>query len=250
MKKIVLLAGLIASQSAFAHVSYTGRDFGTFDGLSSESVTIANQTTRSFGWVDAADADWGDSHQVKWFTFSLSSEALITITASAFANTTTTPRGGLLPAFSLYEGVAPRAAHDGSPVTIAYRDTLGFYTEGAVNALGDFEIGNDAGAIGKLTFLGYAIDGTSGNFGSLPGVVGDGVVDGIASSSFLLGKGTYTLLIGGADYASQHDPLSLAYNYGLSTTLSVTAVPEPSAYAMLALGLGMMGVVARRRAAR
>ncbi|MGY1488613.1 FxDxF family PEP-CTERM protein [Methylobacillus pratensis] len=250
MKKILLLAGLIASQSAFAHVSYTGRDFGTFDGLSSESVTIANQTTRSFGWADAADADWGDSHQVKWFTFSLTNEALVTISASAFANATATSLDGLLPGFSLYEGIAPRAAHDGSPVTVAYRDTLGFDTEGALNTFGDFDIGNDAGYISKLTFIGYVVDGTSDNVGNLPGVVGDGAADGIVSSSFLLGAGTYTLIVGGADYASQNDPLSLAYNYGLSTTLSVAAVPEPSTYAMLALGLGVMGFAARRRSAR
>ncbi|MFL9709211.1 FxDxF family PEP-CTERM protein [Methylobacillus sp. Pita1] len=250
MKKIVLLAGLIASQSAFAHVSYTGRDFGTFDGLSGESVTIANQTTRSFGWADAADADWGDSHQVKWFTFSLTSEALVTISASAFANATATSLDGLLPGFSLYEGKAPGAAHDGTAVTVAYRDALGFETEGALNTFGDFEIGNDAGEINKLTFIGYAVDGNSDNFGNLPGVVGDGVADGIVSSSFLLGSGTYTLIVGGADHASQNDPLSLAYNYGLSTTLSVAAVPEPSTYAMLALGLGVMGFAARRRSAR
>lgn len=250
MKKILLLAGLIASQSAFAHVSYTGRDFGTFDGLNSESVTIANQTTRSFGWADAADADWGDSHQVKWFTFSLTNDALVTISASAFANATATSLDGLLPGFSLYEGIAPRAAHDGSPVTVAYRDTLGFETEGALNTFGDFDIGNDAGEISKLTFIGYAVDGTSDNVGNLPGVVGDGVADGIVSSSFLLGAGTYTLIVGGADYASQNDPLSLAYNYGLSTTLSVAAVPEPSTYAMLALGLGVMGFAARRRSVR
>ncbi|WP_048811706.1 hypothetical protein [Methylobacillus flagellatus] len=59
MKKMLLLAGLIASQSAFAHVSYTGRDFGNFDGLSDQSITVSNQVTRSFGWADAADADWG-----------------------------------------------------------------------------------------------------------------------------------------------------------------------------------------------
>ncbi|ABE50462.1 protein of unknown function DUF1555 [Methylobacillus flagellatus KT] len=192
----------------------------------------------------------GDSHQVKWFTFSLANEALVTISASAFAGATASSLDGLLPGFSLFEGKAPPAAHDATPVTLAYRDTLGFDTEGALNTLGDFQIGNDAGEINKLTFIGYAVDGTSDNFGDLPGVIGDGVADGSVSASFLLGAGTYTLIVGGADYASQNDPLSLAYNYGLSTTLSVAAVPEPSTYAMLALGLVMLGFAARRRTVR
>lgn len=250
MKKILLLAGILASQTAFAHVSYTGRDFGTFNDLNDQSVTISNQTTRSHGWADAADADWGDTHQVKWFTFSLTNKALVTISASAFAGATATSLDDLLPGFSLYEGKAPGAAYDTSALTTAYRSTLGFDTEGALNALGNFEIGNDAGTSSKLIFIGYAVDGSSNNFGSLPGIVGDGVTDGFVRASFLLGAGTYTLIVGGADYASQNDPLSLAYNYGLSTTLSVAAVPEPSTYAMLVLGLSMMGFATRRRAAR
>lgn len=250
MNKLLLLAGIFASQSAFAHVSYTGRDLGTFDALSNQTSTINNQTTRSFGWADAADADWGDSHQVKWFTFSLTNDAVVTISASAFSGATATSLGGLLPGFSLYEGLAPRAAHDGTTVSLAYRNSLGFDTEGAINTFGDFEIGNDAGEINKLTFIGYAVDGNADNFGDLPGVIGDGIADGFVSSSFNLSAGTYTLIVGGADYASQNDPLALAYNYGLSTTISVAAVPEPSSYAMLALGLAVTGFATRRRASR
>jgi hypothetical protein len=37
-----------------------------------------------------------------------------------------------------------------------------------------------------------------------------------------------------------------AYNGSISTT-AVTAVPEPESYAMLLAGLGLMGVIARRR---
>lgn len=250
MKKILLFAGLLASQTAFAHVSYNGRDFGTFDGLNNQSTSISNQVTRSFSWADAADADWGDTHQGKWFTFSLTNQALITISASAFANATATSLDGLLPGFSLYEGKAPAAAYDSTAVTLAYRDSLGFDTEGAWNAQGDFLIGNEAGVASTLRFIGYAVDGNADNFGNLPGVTGDGIADGSVSASFLLDAGTYTFIVGGADYASQNDPLSLAYNYGLSTTLSIAAVPEPSTYAMLALGLGVMGFAARRRASR
>lgn len=130
MKKLRLVAGLLTSQSALAHVSYSGRDFGSFDGLSNQSVTIANQATRSYSWADAADADWGHTHTGKWFTFTLTNDALVTISASALANATATSVGGLLLGFSLYAGKAPAAAYDATDVTLAYRNTLGFKTEG------------------------------------------------------------------------------------------------------------------------
>lgn len=105
MKKLLLVAGLLASQSALAHVSYS--------------------------WADAADAGWGDTHTGKWFTFTLTNDALVTISASALANATVTSVGGLLPGFSLYAGKAPAAAYDATDVTLAYHNTLGFETEGA-----------------------------------------------------------------------------------------------------------------------
>jgi hypothetical protein len=249
MKKTLFLVGLLASQTAFAHVSYSGRDFGTFDGLSDQSVTIANQATRSYSWADAADADWGDTHTGKWYTFVLGNDALVTITGSAFASATSTSLGGLLPGFSLYEGKAPSAAYDSTAVTQAYRDSLGFATEGAWNAQGNFLIGNELGVSSTLNFIGYAVDGTSTNFGNSIGIIGDGIADGYVSSSFLLGAGTYTIIFGGADYASQNESAA-AFNYGLSATLSVAAVPEPSTYAMLLAGLGLMGFAARRRVQR
>lgn len=246
MKKLLLVAGLLASQSALAHVSYSGRDFGSFDGLSNQSVTIANQATRSYSWADAADADWGDTHTGKWFTFTLTNDALVTISASALANATATSVGGLLPGFSLYAGKAPAAAYDATDVTLAYRNTLGFETEGAWNAAGDFLIGNESGEYNTLKLLGYAVDGTSANFGNLSGITGDGNADGVVSASFALGAGSYTLIFGGADYASQNTAAA-ALQFGLSTTLSVAAVPEPSTYAMLGLGMVLLGVAARRR---
>ena len=144
-------AAALLSLPTWAHVSYSGRDFGTLTGLNEASVTIANQAVAgNFGWADAADADWGDSHKARWFKFTLANAADVTITAAAKADATTTSVGGLTPAFSLYQGVAPSAAYDTAAVTQAWRDTLGFATEGAWNALGDFKIGNDSGVLGDL----------------------------------------------------------------------------------------------------
>ena len=59
-----------AGASAFAHISYSNRNFGTL--IISADVSNNNQTVSSgFGWADAADADWGDSHRGRFFRFNL-----------------------------------------------------------------------------------------------------------------------------------------------------------------------------------
>jgi len=238
----------MVSLPALAHVSYNGRDLGTFTGLSAASNSITNQTTVNFGWADAADADWGDTHKGKWYKFTLLNAASVTLTASANATATSTSIGGLLPGFSLYQGLAPAAAHDTSTASLAYRAGLGFPTEGSLNARGSFQIGNDAGVIGPLTFVGYAVDGTIANYslGYQSGIVGDGNADGSVSKTFALGAGAYSLWIGGADYAGQFSPLPLS-TYGVTASIGVAPVPEPETYAMLLTGLGLMGAFARRR---
>jgi len=45
-------------------------------------------------------------------------------------------------------------------------------------------------------------------------------------------------------------PFASVYDVQTTGTLTVTAVPEPEIYAMLAAGLGLMGFVARRRRAQ
>lgn len=253
MKKIKIalaIAAALAALPASAHVSYSNRDFGTFSGLSAQTVTIANQAvTSNFGWADAADADWGDSHKVRWFKFMLTNEADVTISASAKANATGSSVGGLLPGFSLYSGLAPSAAYDNSVVSLAYRAGLGFPTEGSLNARGTFSIGNDGGAINPLTFIGYAVDGDKYNFsaGWEAGIVGDGVKDGFVTKTFHLGAGTYSVAIGGADYAQQFNPTDPAALKGYGISATVAAVPEPETYALLLAGLGLMASVARRR---
>ncbi len=230
--KVALLLSSMVSLPAMAHVSYSGRDLGTFSGLSAASNSITNQTTYNFGWADAADSDWGDSHKGKWYKFTLQNAASVTLTASANATATPISIGGLLPGFSLYQGLAPAAAYDTSVVSQAYRAGLGFPTEGSVNALGSFQIGNDSGVIKLLTFVGYAAD--------------EGVADGLVSKTFALGAGAYSLWIGGANYAGQLSPLPLN-TYGVTASIGVAPVPEPETYAMLLAGLGLMGAIARRR---
>ena len=250
-----------ACSASFAHISYTNRNFGSFDGLSAASVTIANQTVAgNFGWADAVDADYGDSHKAQAFRFHLDNAAWVSVEVSAHAAATPGSSGGLLPGFSIYQGlahIAPAAAdHDFAAITTAYLASLpGVAKEGAWVALGDWRIGNDSGTtfadLSSFLFKGYAVDGTPLNFGNHdPRVSGDGLADGRVKGSFLLGAGDYSVFVGGADDAAQ-DPSNpnWARAYGVSVTLGVTPVPEPQSALLLAGGLLMLGALHGRRQA-
>jgi hypothetical protein len=255
--------GVIAATPALAHIGYGGRDFGSFDGLSAASVTISNQTIRgNYGWADATDADWGDSHAVKAYRFHLDNTAIVKVDVMANAGASSTSVGGLLPAFSIYQGLAHLGAaqgsggadYDTSLASLAYKATLpggGAGIEGLFIAVGDWKIGNNDLTIplSEFKFKGYAADGTQLNLGNVnPLVGGDGVKDGKVSGSFLLGAGDYSLFIGGADYASQFT--TAAGNYGISATLSVAAVPEPQTALLMLTGMAALAGLQRRRARR
>ncbi|MBI3382437.1 MAG: PEP-CTERM sorting domain-containing protein [Aquabacterium sp.] len=244
---------------ALAHVSYTGRDLGTYDGLTAAGTTISNQAVSgNYGWADAADADWGDSHKAKWFTFTLNNDALVTLTVSANASATSTSIGGLLPGFSVYKGIAPTSvdplnpgisylSYDTSTASTAYKASLPFAVEGVWNAVGDFAIGNDFGALNTLSFVGYAVDGE----GTVQGGMADGLRDGRTSKTLQLGAGTYSLLVGGADYDAQLSTNPhLAAAYGMSVGIQVSSIPEPGTLGLSALGLGALSLAVRRRAPR
>lgn len=260
--RAVALAGLaFASLPSSAHIGYTGRDFGSFSGTSTQTVTIANQAVSgNYGWADAADYNYGDSHKARAFRFTLDRAASVTFSVAANAGATSTSIDGLLPGFGLYEGLAhlaPHSAdHDGAAITTAYLATLpGEAKEGAWVSTGDFQIGNDgnaahAAALSSFVFKGYAVDGTAANFSNAnPSVVGDGVADGQVSGSFLLAAGTYSIFVGGADYWAQ-SPVNpnLDRAYGMSATLSVSAVPEAETWALMLLGLVAVGTRTRHRA--
>lgn len=259
---LALAAALLSTQAAQAHISYTGRDLGTFSGLVDASNVISNQAaTGNFGWADAADADFGDSHKSRAFRFHLDNEALVTIAAQANASATGASVGGLLPGFSIYSGLVHTsggADYDTAAITTAYLNATfpngsgGSTKEGAWNALGDWKVGNDAGLtfadLTSLSFKGYAVDGTSANFGSAPGITGDGLADGKVSQTFRLAAGDYSIFVGGADYAAQA-PTNPDWGkaYGMSASISVTAVPEPESYALVLAGAAVL-VMNRRRA--
>ena len=252
---LVLAMGMGLTAAAQAHITYTGRDFGSISGAA--SLSIANQTvTGNYGWADATDADFGDSHKSRAYRFALTDTFDVTITAAANPSATAASLGGLLPGFSIYRGLAHLTGnkdHDFSDISQAYLATLpGIAKEGAWNALGDWKVGPDgAGGFDDLSFfdfVGYAVDGTVANFASgfQNGVVGDGMADGRVSMTFRLGPGDYSIFVGGADYDGQFGGTSAISPYGVSLALDVAPVPEPETYVLMLLGLGLTSLAARR----
>lgn len=250
-KYVFLLAG-ITSLPAMAHVGYTGRNFGTFDGSHATS-TIANQAvTGNYGWIDGTDSDYGDAHKTLAYRFTLTQPTNVML--SFESRVFTPPAGGnpvfgeLAPGFSLYQGLAHLAPmkvdYDSSEISKANRPD---YAEGSFRALNDWKIGNDPDSVndippslGFFKYVGSAYDGTG--FGS------DGVADGKISHTFMnLVAGDYSVFLGGSDYLAQDisNP-NLLSKYGVTGTLAAGVVPEPRAYAMLLAGLGLISAVIRR----
>ncbi len=231
---------LTASNVAQAHISYSGRDFGSYSGLTNGSKTITNQTiTGNYGWADAADGILGDSHRGRAFRFHLDNAALVNLAVSANPGTNLLV---LTPAFSIYSGLAAIAPfpmgwtnlpvspdHDFGPASIAWRTwwvqqnidtnaTTEAPTDGSWNALGNWKIGGDGDLPGDFSQLSSFIYQAS--------AAATGGANNV-SGSFALPAGDYTVFMGGNDIANKTSGTALSA-YGVSATLSVTPAPSLS----------------------
>lgn len=252
-----LAATCLAANLAQAHLTYTGRNFGSFTGLSLGSVSITNQAVSgNFGWADAADGILGDSHKARAFRFHLDNTATISLNVSANPTATGASVAGLLPGFSIYSGLAAvtltppqtSADHDTSLASETWRTwwvqqnlnplaTDSSPTDGSWNALGDWKIGGDGDVADDFSQLSSFL---------YQGSAFDADLDGSVFGSFLLGPGDYTIMIGGNDIANK-TANNAAAGFGLAATLSVTPVPEPSALALVGLGALLLNRATRRR---
>lgn len=261
-----LAATLLAGNLAHAHISYSGRDFGSYTGLTFGSLSISNQTvTGNYGWADAADGILGDSHRGRAFRFHLDNTATVSLDVSANPTATGTSLGGLNPAFSIYLGLAAlspfpannptnipstltSADHDFGDASKVWRTwwvqqnlnplaTDESPTDGSWNALGDWKIGGDGDLPGDFSQLSsFSYKGSAAATGGANTIFG----------SFLLDAGDYTIFIGGNDLANKTSGTALSA-YGIAATFSVTPVPEPSTLALVGLGAFVLSRVARRR---
>lgn len=253
---VAAAAALCAGSTARAHISYSGRNFGSLAG-GGGVTSITNQTVSSaFGWADATDSDWGDSHRGRFFRFTLTNSASVRIsvqrnnTGSGAANT-------FLPALSVfaglgqavntntdgvvYEGVfrIEQAGHDAAALSTNSRPAG---TEGSFRSRWDWSVGNDdtyvtngnptsgiliPARLAYFTYIGHMADGTSTNYGSAGGLLGDGVADGSVTATFdNLPVGDYSFFVGGANYGAQvAEPGPTFPTYGVNVSVQALALP-------------------------
>lgn len=251
---------------ATAHISYSGRNFGSLV-INGSTVSNTSQTVSSaFGWADGTDADWGDSHRGRFFRFTLTNQASVVITAQRRAAGTGAP-DTFLPAISLFAGLgqsasgegvfvevvtndvtnlvfrAEQAAHDSATLSVTSRPAG---TEGSFRAMTSWSIGNDdtyvtngnptsgiliPARLVTFTYIGHAADGVATNYGAALGVQGDGVADGAVAATFdNLPAGDYSVFIGGASYGMQvAEPGPTFPTYGVSVSIRARSVPAYAA---------------------
>jgi hypothetical protein len=254
---LAALLVILTGEYAFAHIGYSGRDYGIYIGGQSYqtgSIAITNISS-NFGWAAATDANFGDSHRTRAFRFNLTNPATVILTIQGGT--------GLLPGVSLYGGLGHlspiQGSHDSAQSSQNYlKDLLGPTKVGALNALDDWAIGNDpsyvvqtdplSGVVHEASlryfdYIGNVADGTSANFGVAPGIVGDGLADGFVTGTFDLAAGDYSFFVGGADLAAE-SPGPTWTSYG--ATVSLTVIPELSGVALLGLA-GASFTLRRRR---
>jgi hypothetical protein len=244
-------------------------NFGWADASDSSLVFDANYaawhtqdsaTYSAASFTDGVDnLYFGDTHKGKAFRFRLDTAQTLNIRGSSNASATASSVGGLTAGFSVYRGLAgvapypstqtsrpPSADHDFAAASQAWRTVKAqslvgagsnhLATQGSWNALGDWSIGGDGDLPG---------DGTQLSTFEFMGSAYTTTANGVASGTFTLGPGDYTIFVGGNALASKNAANAFKA-YGL--TLTVSAVPEPQAWLLMLAGVSLLACRGRRSA--
>jgi len=260
---VAILFGFSANP-AQAHIIPV--DFGIFDGAVVATTTEKNNgVSANFGWIDGTDADWGDTHKIATYTFSLTNQAA-NVTLSFRGKANAFGSAGMNPGFTLYQGLPAFGAnldHDfaiGSELirTNACATMPGCTTtEGSLRSLTTFAITTDADPTGTnpnvFTYIGSSYDGTAislpaansplqdGNPFVVPGA--DGLTNNTVTLLFSnLAPGAYTVFVGGTSYANQGSVANNA-SRGIGGTLTITPTAVPIPPAVWLFGSALTGLV-------
>lgn len=171
------IVGLLGTPVVHAHLSVSG-DRTLNNGAAIDGLLVTNVTrtvSSSFGWADATDDNWGDSHRLTAFKFTLATTQAVTITVerrAAGSGAVDT----LLPAFSLFQTPGWVAStHDTGPATTAWlTSTFGTTAVGETfvdaNSNGIWDVGEtfaDANGNGVYDGPGIGGSGKKGAFRAL-----------------------------------------------------------------------------------
>lgn len=251
MKKYAVAAALVGmafGNQAFAHVGYANLD---------NLNPFVSSVTSDHGWSDGAGTTWGDSHHLKWYSFTLAADTDVKIEVSALAagtyptysnatgvqgstngipNTFTTTGALGDVGFSLYRGLFPQDfkvyenANWDDDNNVITPNVLTYSVEGHApagstglfNANGNVTMGNDKGAVYTIDWLSAVNDNT-----------------GATETLFKhLTAGYYSLAVGGLGGISGDK---------FAVSAQVSAVPVPAAVWLFGSALAGMGVIGRRK---
>ncbi|MCQ8129027.1 peptidase M10 [Methylomonas rivi] len=255
MKKIiasvVVLLGMLFASQANAHVGYRSLDVNN---------PFTDSVTTDFGWYEGTQPTLANSHDLRWFSFSLAQSSYVDISVAAtgagsfFASSRTvtggtaaspfTSVGDLDVAISLFSGMVPASSVE----SVTNVPAVGIHPGGiggfAVTGQGITTIGTNAGPFGAGI---NTLTNTSGATGSISYLMhandfGSGLTE--ALNHVFLAAGQYTLLVGGASHPLfDVDGITLLNDgaYGVVASLSVQPVPVPGAVWLF--GSAMAGLI-------
>lgn len=241
---VVVLLGMVFASQANAHVGYRSLDVNN---------PFTDSVTSDFGWYEGTQPTLANSHDLRWFTFSLAQASYVDISvaslgAGGFTASSRTVTGGAGSAFtsvgdldvaiSLFSGMVPASSVEsltdvngtlnGFPIPGQGITTIG--TNAGPFGAGINTLTNTGGATSSISYLMHAND-----FGS-------GLDE--ALNHVFLAAGQYTLLVGGASLPLfDVDGITLLNDgtYGVVASLSVQPVPVPGAVWLF--GSAMAGLI-------